>query len=105
MSEAWSPKKFADVRAKLFSRAATDATFRQLCLTDPRAAVRAISGVEPPADYPWRFAERGPGAHVLPPFQPSNELSEQEMEMIVGGAAALAITVSGPQCANTYHCG
>ena len=104
MSQPWSPQTFAELRAKLFSRAATDADFRQLCLTDPRAAVREISGMEPPANLPLRFKESEPYTFSLPPFLGVRELSDVEMEQVSGGAQTNICTNMNPDPSSHCNC-
>lgn len=44
---------------KVFKRCQTDMEFRQLCLSDPAAAIEEVSGKRLPSNVVLRFAENG----------------------------------------------
>lgn len=45
---------------KIFKRSQTDPEFRKLCLSDPREAIRQVSGKAMPADIRLQFLDSPP---------------------------------------------
>jgi hypothetical protein len=91
-----SPRE-SDRRAldNVVERATVDRLFRQQLLIDPRNAIHDALGVTIPAHFRIRFIERGPDLDalvVLPDFKgpgdelSGNELSDNELEAVSGGA-------------------
>jgi hypothetical protein len=84
----------------LLTRAATDWTFRQQLLTEPRKAIAEFKGCEEsaiPAGFNVAFIANRPGTHtvVLPnAIDPAAELSESELESVAGGIVIEAIIAS-----------
>jgi hypothetical protein len=80
------------VRAVL-SRSATDKAFRQLLLSDPRAAIAEATGQAVPANFRVAFVENTADATVvLPPVvSETAELSDSELEAVAGGTEPIAI--------------
>jgi hypothetical protein len=74
---------------QVYDRAASDAAFRQLCLTDAHEAFRTETGMELPEDFRVRFVD-GTGADatiVLPePPRVDGQLSDAELLAVVGGS-------------------
>ena len=70
-------------------RSAIDPGYRERLLADPRAAIREETGIELPAGYNVRFAEKPEGVHdliVLPnPIPEAAEVSEEQLEAVAGG--------------------
>ncbi|HVY69660.1 MAG TPA: hypothetical protein VHH73_07000 [Verrucomicrobiae bacterium] len=75
----------------VYQRSAADAYFRQKCLSDPRAVVKEVSGMEMPPAARFRFVEQVEEiTYVLPPRQAAgDELSDADLARVTGGAAAL----------------
>ncbi len=48
---------FQQVLADVYARACVDEAYRLLCLTDPRAAVAAVSDIILPPDFQFDFVE------------------------------------------------
>lgn len=71
-------------------KAAEDPDFRELCLSNPKAAVKKATGIEVPDDFNLRFVENN-GADltvVLPDEEPKSEddlLSDDDLEDVAGG--------------------
>lgn len=72
-------------------RSATDPEFRSKLLSEPRAAIAESTGQQVPASMDIQFVENaGTATFVLPdPIDPSAELSDDELEAVAGGLAAL----------------
>ena len=76
--------------AEIRDRAVRDPQFRQRCINDPHGVIREVCGQEVPAGAPpVRFVEQiDEQVFVLPPAQAaSHELSERQLEDVVGGLA------------------
>ena len=72
----------------LLRRAATDFSFREYLLHDPKSALESELGLEFPADFNIRFIEAA-GADVtivLPDPMSPDELGEHELSESAGGA-------------------
>lgn len=83
---------------ELLARSATDAGFRALLLSDPRAAVAEFRGVAPdqvPETFNVRFVEnRADATIVLPEFvDAAAELSDADLEAVAGGVTPTLITI------------
>jgi hypothetical protein len=79
---------------EVLTRSATDMPFRQLLLSDPRAALSQHFGVEAPASVNLAFIENKADATVVLPnvIDPNAELSDAELEAVAGGILpALAV--------------
>lgn len=74
----------------VLARAATDKTFREWLLREPREAIRRTFGVEPPARLRLRFIEKDPDVDlmfVLPDaIDTSATLTADEVERAAGGS-------------------
>ena len=71
----------------ILSRAAVDPAFRRGLLDEPRGTLRSALGIELPAGFSVRFAERGAEIEVvLPDSGPGEELSEEELDAVAGGS-------------------
>jgi hypothetical protein len=83
--------KAAEVLRGMLSRSATDRTFRQKLLTEPRAAIAEYTGHDVPDTFDVVFVENTAAATiVLPdPVDPEAELSEAELEAVAGGSETL----------------
>jgi hypothetical protein len=98
MNTQWSAQKFNEIVAEIQKRSVTDADFRALALKDPAAAVTAVSGDSLPAGAKLRFVNQLEEVTViLPPATGGEELSEEQLEQVAGGAffAGVAIATVG----------
>src|SRR5688500_381433 len=77
----------ADVMQNLLARSATDPAFRQLLLSDSRAAISEFTGRQMPEGFEVAFVEnKADATFVLPPVvEPGAELSDSELETVAGG--------------------
>jgi hypothetical protein len=81
----WTPEKVEATRREVLRRASADDAFRRRCLENAAAAIREVSGLEPPATGPRiRFVERVEEVVILlPPLH--GELSDEDLELVTGG--------------------
>jgi hypothetical protein len=92
-ASAWTPEKVEVTRAEVLRRAASDASFRRRCLTDPSGAIKEVSGLELPAGVPpVRFVERMEEmVIVLPPLTAGRtELADEDLALVAGGVGKRA---------------
>jgi hypothetical protein len=90
------------------TRARTDLKFRELALKDPRAALRQVSGKEPPEGLRIKFFDGG-DAHVtvvLPEYvSDASELSDAQLEQVAGGGRCAASCVASCAVSSTVSLG
>lgn len=90
-------EKSEETLKALLARSATDMTFRQKLLTNPRAAVAEFQGkpVDDVPDARITFIEnQGDGTIVLPAFVGNAaELSEHDLEAVAGGTDPLSLVI------------
>jgi hypothetical protein len=88
-----SAKQAEQMMSALLSRSATDPTFRQQLLTQPRAAVSEYLGREVPESFDVTFIENRADATIVLPaaIDPEAELSEQELEAVAGGSTLACV--------------
>jgi hypothetical protein len=88
-----------DLLQKVLARSATDRTFREKLLSDSHAAIAELLGKDP-AHIPQQrrvvFVEnKAKATIVLPnPLDPDAELSNQELEAVVGGVTPVVSVVT-----------
>mgnify|MGYP001214720083 CR=1 FL=1 len=90
MKGFWTSDQVRKTLEDLYKKAATDAAFRDLCLHNPREAVKQISGLELPEQFHLRFVDNA-GADltvVLPDMQQDDELTETQLQAVAGGFLA-----------------
>lgn len=89
--EKWNELEVKRVLKEIAAKAAQDTEFRKLCLNDPAAAIKEISGKEIPENMKVRFVENQ-GAHMtfVLPDPVSSDISEDELDMVVGGTCGSA---------------
>jgi hypothetical protein len=71
-------------------KAATDPTFRELCVSDAKAAIKKATGMDVPPGVKVKFvdAEGANYTFILPePLSASGELKDEDLERVAGGAA------------------
>ena len=77
----------SDFEKRLIDRANSDAGFKQLLVTDPRAAVERELGVKVPAGANVKvLQETADTLYLVLPLDASNvELSDEQLESVAGG--------------------
>ena len=78
-----------DLLRQVTRLAGTDPHFRARLLADPAAAVSAAFGVILPHDFRLRVMEQPADVDalvVLPPVRRTDELDEDDLDMVAGGA-------------------
>jgi len=73
---------------KVLSRAAKDAAFHKLCVSNPAAAIKQVTGEDVPKGFKVRFVENLDAnlTLVLPDaVDSSGELKDEELEQVAGG--------------------
>jgi hypothetical protein len=82
----WTQETTLEVLKKIYEKAATDRTYRELCLSQPEAAVKQVTDRPLPGGFTVRFIESTADAtFVLPDFIGDSELSDEQLEAVVGG--------------------
>ena len=73
----------------VIERACLDRAFRQRLLAEPKAAIKAIFGVDLPDQFTLRFIERSADVDLLIvlPDLVGGELEDQDLRRVFGGAA------------------
>ena len=85
MSE-FNEKNWAEARTKVFERAVVDPTFRNLCLTDPVAAVGEVSDIELPTELKLQFFDTREDyiyAFLLPPAAGADASVEDTRDLLI----------------------
>lgn len=77
----------------VLKRAASDAEFRKLALSDGAAALREVGGTTQDGQTVTFSETETDGATMLPPMMQSGELSDDSLDQVAGGASS------------TYYCG
>ena len=86
-----SPDPQSQLLSEILVRAARDPEFRASLLQDPAAVIQKEFGLQIPAGYRVQFIEKEDGVDalvVLPDAAPSDELSDEQLEDVAGGADA-----------------
>lgn len=89
----------ADVDALIRERLASDPDFREQLLADPRGTVSALVGIDLPDVVTVSVHEESlTHLHVVLPAVPAgSELSDEDLELVAGGAVCWADScTSGP---------
>jgi hypothetical protein len=78
----------AEFNALLRDRLASDPHFRDLLITDPRAALSQLAGLDLPEFINITVHEESlTDVHIVIPAASSDELAEEDLEMTAGGNA------------------
>ncbi len=92
-------KEVEAIKAKIIAKAWKDPKFKKKLMENPRAALKEM-GVAMPNDININIIEEGQGSYTLVLPQPriaTEELSEKEIEKIVGGAGG-GLSRDGKTC-------
>ncbi len=95
----WTPEAINEAVKSVGAKAATDKKFREKVLKDPNGAIKEVTGNDVPASYSLKIIEadsKFDDTFVLPPFR-SEELSEDELEQVAGGACKGAAGACGAE--------
>ncbi len=76
---------------EVLRRARSDAAFKAHLLSDPKAALRAVFGIEVPPDVEIRALEETPSRFFIVLPLESPELSAEDLEQVAGGAGVLDV--------------
>jgi hypothetical protein len=72
---------------KVQTKAAMDLEFRKEILSDPKAAIKSVTGIDVPAGFNIKIIENESGVdqtYVLPDFQ-GEELGDEDLDKVAGG--------------------
>ena len=83
----WTQKEIENAFVAVRKKAVTDKSYRQKVLSDPKAAIKALTGKDVPAGIQIKVIENDPKyamTFVLPEMI-SEEISEKDLEKVAGG--------------------
>jgi hypothetical protein len=85
MTDDWTNERWEEAIRRVFRRALAEPEFRQLAVSDARAAFAQANGVPPPEGVKFRFAETlAEHVYVLPKaVVPQGQLSEIDVARIL----------------------
>ncbi|MTI80393.1 MAG: NHLP leader peptide family natural product precursor [Firmicutes bacterium] len=82
----WTESEVNETLEKLFKQPATNIEFRKLCLSDPGAAIKQVSGKEIPSGLKIKFVENeGADRTLVLPDLLTEDLSEDDLDNVAGG--------------------
>ena len=84
----FTKEKIGEIYSEVMRAATTDEEFRAALLTDPKGAIKKLTGAELPEGFRLKILEEDPDYDMtilLPPMI-SDELSGEEAEQVAGGA-------------------
>jgi hypothetical protein len=106
MIQTITSQEAEDAIQQVVKRAQTDSEFRQLCLSDPKAAAKLATGKDIPEGFTLRFVENQ-GANltvVLPdPIDFNDELSDEDLEQVAGGKGDICGGSCGLSCGISHN--
>lgn len=87
----WTQEQINEIYAKVQKKAMIDANFRKELLQDSNCAIAKIAGQALPEDFKIKVIENDPAynATFVLPDMPSEELSDDELNQVAGGACLL----------------
>ncbi len=98
---AWTQEKINEIYMKVQRTAVTDEEFREELLREPNSAIAKLAGEELPENYKVKVIENDPqyaATFVLPPMV-SDELNDEELDQVAGGACFIDGTCAAKACA------
>ena len=88
---------FSEGLRRVLTRAATDPTFRALCLKDPAAAYRDAAVPIPEGALPFRF-RTGAGPELIlglpEPLDPAPAMTDEQLDKVAGGVETFGSILS-----------
>ncbi len=93
----WTQEEIDATYQKIQAKAATDKDFRQKVLSNPKEAIKEVSGKEVPEDIKLNVIENEPGVDqtfVLPDFV-GEELSDEQLDNVAGGRCTAQCNCAG----------
>lgn len=88
---AWTQDKINEIYMEVQKMAVTDEEFRKELLEDTNSAIEKVAGEKLPEDFKIKVVENDPAyaaTFVLPPMV-SDELSDDELDAVAGGACLI----------------
>jgi hypothetical protein len=108
MVQDWTAEDAEKAIKETINRARSDMKFRQLALKDPRAALKQVSGKEPPEGLRVKTFDAG-DAHVtivLPEYvADESELTDVQLEQVAGGGRCAASCAASCAVTSTVSLG
>ena len=86
--DRWTDQEQAEIVTELCRRAAVDADFRQLALSDPAAALAKVTTKPIPTDVTFRFVDNSGSVKTIPlpdPIPETEELGDLDLRSVAGG--------------------
>ena len=97
MEEKRIEEKVQEIYSEAMRAAVTDENFRAELLNDPGAAIERLTGAVLPENFKLKVIEEDPeyDMTVLLPPMLSDELSEEELDQVAGGAGVVLGIIVG----------
>ncbi len=83
---SWTEEKINQTIIDIKKKAAEDEAFRKLCLDNPNAAIKQVSGFDVPEGFKINIIENDPCIdHTIILPHEASSLKEEELDQIAGG--------------------
>jgi hypothetical protein len=84
---SWTQDEVENAFVELKKKATTDEDFRKLILTDPKSAIKQVTGKDVPEGFKIKVIESDPAYHMtfVLPRMLSTDLSDEELDRVAGG--------------------
>ncbi len=82
----FTTRNWNEALASLYERALSDENYRQLCLSDPAAALREVSDIDLPPTLKFRFIDSREDhvyTYILPPRQRADVTREDAVREVI----------------------